>query len=310
IEEHLHTPGKGKGRYQPIDLGFQYTDSHGSSSNYRSRNDRGDRNDRYNNRNDRHNNRNDNRNNRNNRNDGSERRERNNRNNRNNRNERNNEENTATNTTTTAITNETSGNEESSQRTNQRSNNRSKKNNKASARSRFNVPEGFGSKLTGSENEARSEEETIQETTTSTSNNHPRQSSQQPTSSSTSSHSATTTITSMDPEEIELIKKLNKMIGSDQTQINTFKTISSSYYNNLLPAESFLEAFIALVNKNDIKGKGKKNVIDKIGGVWNQMAKNLLKKKDTPEGENIDFEKKCNDMLRAWNDYKVKVSIF
>jgi len=114
----------------------------------------------------------------------------------------------------------------------------------------------------------------------------------------------------MDPEEIELIKKLNKMIGTDQNQVNTFKTISSSYYNNLLPAESFLEAFIALVNKNDVKGKGKKkNVNDKIGGVWNQMAKNLLKKKDTPEGEKIDFEKKCNDMLRAWNDYKVKVCI-
>jgi len=111
----------------------------------------------------------------------------------------------------------------------------------------------------------------------------------------------------MDPEEIELIKKLNKMIGQDAKQVETFKTISSSYYNNLLPAEKFLEAFILLVNKNDIKGKGKKkNMIDKIGGVWNQMAKNLLKKKDTPEGENIDFEKKCNDMLRAWNDYKIK----
>jgi hypothetical protein len=125
--------------------------------------------------------------------------------------------------------------------------------------------------------------------------------------SSSSSHSATTTITSMDPEEIELIKKLNKMIGQDAKQVETFKTISSSYYNNLLPAEKFLEAFILLVNKNDIKGKGKKkNMIDKIGGVWNQMAKNLLKKKDSSEGENIDFEKKCNDMLRAWNDYKIK----
>jgi len=316
IEEHLNTPGKGKGRYQPIDLGFQYTDSHASSSSYRSRNDRGDRNDRHNNRNDRHNNRNDrnnrnNRSDRNDRNEGNERRERNNRNNRNNRNERNernNEENTTT-TTNTNTTNETTGNEDSSQRSNQRSNNKTKKNNnRGSARSRFNVPEGFGSKLTSSENEAKAEEETVQESSSSTSNNPPRQPQQTATTSS-SSHSATTTITSMDPEEIELIKKLNKMIGTDQTQINTFKTISSSYYNGLLPADRFLEAFIALVNKNDVKGKGKKkNVNDKIGGVWNQMAKNLLKKKDT-QGQSIDFEKKCNDMLRAWNDYKVKVCI-
>ncbi|ORX46852.1 hypothetical protein BCR36DRAFT_330993 [Piromyces finnis] len=293
VEEHLQNSGKGKGRYQPIDIGFQYADSHSSSSNYHSRNDR---NDRYNNRN-----------NRNNRNDGNDRRERNNRNGRKNRSERNNDEHTTT------TTNEIIGNDETSQKSNQRSNNRSKKNNNNNnrgARNRFNVPEGFGSKLTGSENDAKNEEEIIQE---SSSSSHPIEASHsnnrqsKASASSSSSHSATTTITSMDPEEIELIKKLNKMIGSDQNQITTFKTISSSYYKDLLPAEKFLEAFIALVNKNDVKGKGKKkNVIDKIGSVWNQMAKDLLKKKDSPEGKNIDFEKKCNDMLRAWNDYKIK----
>ncbi|KAJ3087772.1 hypothetical protein HK102_010323 [Quaeritorhiza haematococci] len=109
----------------------------------------------------------------------------------------------------------------------------------------------------------------------------------------------------------ELVSRLQKLLASDAGLFAEFKSLASAYRNSVVSADDFLAGFVGLVSQGSGKGntKIKKDVMKEVGRVWAKLADTVPDATAPSAAAAVSGSgsvSKKEDMLRAWNDYKVR----
>ncbi|KAJ3236861.1 hypothetical protein HDU78_004408 [Chytriomyces hyalinus] len=127
-------------------------------------------------------------------------------------------------------------------------------------------------------------------------------------SNSASSSSANSSGSMMDAGTL---KTLQELFDSDASKLDQLKSIAKMYKSDLTTCAEFLNFFISLVfeGRHGASEPVKREIVGKAGKVWRALADSIP---DEEMGSKVSQrDRKSNaskreEMLRVWNDYKVK----
>ena len=114
--------------------------------------------------------------------------------------------------------------------------------------------------------------------------------------------------------EIDLKKKISDLLDRDSSKFSQFNSIYDAFKSSIVSAQEFLSVFIDLSLSN-VPNHLKKDVIREFGKAWTKLADMTtitIHKKNKKKGVRMDLSDSGNagnqDMLKAWNNFKVKNS--
>jgi hypothetical protein len=83
-----------------------------------------------------------------------------------------------------------------------------------------------------------------------------------------------------------------------------FKSLATSYRTSVITSDEFLQSFINLALEDKSSENARKNAVIEAGKAWTHLAETVP---DDGSSSNLRGRGKREDMLRAWNDYRVMV---
>ncbi|KAI9352849.1 hypothetical protein BDR26DRAFT_929357 [Obelidium mucronatum] len=113
----------------------------------------------------------------------------------------------------------------------------------------------------------------------------------------------------MDPAILAILQDL---FQSDKTKLDELKSIAKMYRNDLTTCSEFLNFFIRLVfdGRANAPDAVKKDIFTKSGRVWKSLADSIPETESgelyPKVGQKSKKQSKQEEMLRVWNDYRVK----
>ncbi|KAI8914863.1 hypothetical protein DFJ77DRAFT_37610 [Powellomyces hirtus] len=195
---------------------------------------------------------------------------------------------------------------------------------------RLRPPPGFGSALTGSKpvvSEASTDEGPVQSAPAARQpspgimQSIPAMPTPSEAAGSALPFNASTSSGSPSPEEAEVFQKVQQVLNHSTTKVTEFKSLAAAFRQSLVSADDFVSGFMSLAMQNKF-GKQLKDAENEAGKVWRRMADTVPdpeEESDQPKGKGKGKGKFVplysaprtggklkNEMMRAWNDWKVQ----
>ncbi|KAJ3415910.1 hypothetical protein HDV05_003751 [Chytridiales sp. JEL 0842] len=110
----------------------------------------------------------------------------------------------------------------------------------------------------------------------------------------------------------ELVKKIKKLFGDNQSKLGEFKSLATSFKTSLITSDEFLTSFMSLALDDKKSEQSRREATFEAGKLWTQLAETVPEESGNVPTSQKQKKKAMNtpgkkeQMLRAWNDYKVQ----
>ncbi|KAI8998316.1 hypothetical protein BC832DRAFT_565461 [Gaertneriomyces semiglobifer] len=122
--------------------------------------------------------------------------------------------------------------------------------------------------------------------------------------------------TASTPTDPEIMQRMQHLFNSDVSKLTEFKSLTQSYRNDLISADELVKSFMQLALSAKTSRPAKETESE-AGILWRKLADTVpgattLSNSGGRNGSALPSSenKKRNEMLRAWNDWKVRNSDF
>lgn len=126
----------------------------------------------------------------------------------------------------------------------------------------------------------------------------------------------------VNPAEAEVLSKVQHLLDFSNAKVAEFKSLAASFRQSIISSDEFVSAFMSLVLQNKT-GKAAKDAENEAGKAWRRLAETIpddeedTVRRGKGKGRGISPQlgtnqggRKKNDMLRAWNDWKIRAHDF